>query len=146
MQVRLDIGGLPVTVDDTAGLRVAFSDEIEQEGMRRSAQSFREADVRVLVLDGSSLAVDDSLSVVQLLEALQLEAEREREEEEQMLEQDLGKDSVGNWGWSRRPLEEEEEEAEDEAAGGGDEGLMVVLNKLDLHESTGQTESLNPKP
>ena len=145
MQVRLDIGGLPVTVDDTAGLRVAFSDEIEQEGMRRSAQGFREADVRVLVLDGSSLAVDDSLSVVQLLEALQLEAEREREEEEQMLEQDLGKDSVGNWGWSRRPLEEEEE-AEEEAVRGGDEGLMVVLNKLDLHESTGQTESLNPKP
>jgi hypothetical protein len=80
------------------------------------------------------------------LEALQLEAEREREEEEQMLEQDLGKDSVGNWGWSRRPLEEEEEEAEEEAVRGGDEGLMVVLNKLDLHESTGQTESLNPKP
>jgi hypothetical protein len=36
------------------------------QGMRRSAQSFRDADVRVLVLDGSSLAVDDSLSVAQV--------------------------------------------------------------------------------
>ena len=70
-QVRLDIGGLPITVDDTAGLRVAFSDEIEREGMRRSAESFRSADVRVLVLDGSSLAVDDSLSVARLLQVLQ---------------------------------------------------------------------------
>jgi len=70
-QVRLDIGGLPLTVDDTAGLRVAFSDEIEREGMRRSAESFRSADVRVLVLDGSSLAVDDSLSVARLLQVLQ---------------------------------------------------------------------------
>jgi len=32
------VGGLPITVDDTAGLRVAFSDDIEREGMRRSAQ------------------------------------------------------------------------------------------------------------
>jgi len=32
------------------------------------SQSFRDADLRVLVLDGSSLAVDDSLSVVKLLE------------------------------------------------------------------------------
>lgn len=36
----------------------------------KRAQSFRDADVRVLVLDGSSLAVDDSLSVVQLLEVI----------------------------------------------------------------------------
>ena len=48
-----------------------ISDEIEREGMRRSAESFRSADVRVLVLDGSSLAVDDSLSVARLLQVLQ---------------------------------------------------------------------------
>ena len=140
VQVRLDVGGLPLTVDDTAGLRAAFSDEIEREGMRRSAESFRTADVRVLVLDGSALAVDDSLSVALLLENMRAEADREREAEDAELEQDVGKDSVGNWGWSRQArTDEEEEEEEEESSSSG--GLMVVLNKKDLHEASGQTEA-----
>ena len=43
--MRLDLGGLPVTVDDTAGLRLAPGDEIESEGMKRSAASWTAADV-----------------------------------------------------------------------------------------------------
>ena len=49
---RCDIGGLAVTLIDTAGLRE--SDEpIEQEGIARARQAADAADVRVLVLDRS---------------------------------------------------------------------------------------------
>ena len=49
--MSLDLSGLPVVVSDTAGLRLQGADEIEEEGMRRAARAWRDADVRVLVLD-----------------------------------------------------------------------------------------------
>jgi tRNA modification GTPase len=44
IEVRLDLGGLPVIVSDTAGIREATS-EIEQEGIRRSLAAARAADL-----------------------------------------------------------------------------------------------------
>ena len=58
VSVRLEIGGVAVAVDDTAGLRGEGADEVEEEGMRRSAASFRKAQLRVIVLDGGSLTPD----------------------------------------------------------------------------------------
>ncbi len=52
-QVSLDLSGLPVVVSDTAGLRLHGDDEIEEEGMRRAARAWCDADVRVLVLDAA---------------------------------------------------------------------------------------------
>jgi tRNA modification GTPase len=49
---RVDIGGIPVTLVDTAGLR-ASSDEVEAEGVRRAERAAEGAAVTVLVLDGS---------------------------------------------------------------------------------------------
>ncbi|MBA2126139.1 tRNA uridine-5-carboxymethylaminomethyl(34) synthesis GTPase MnmE [Hyphomicrobium methylovorum] len=46
IEVRLDLGGLPVIVSDTAGIREAASD-IEREGIRRSLAVAREADLVV---------------------------------------------------------------------------------------------------
>jgi tRNA modification GTPase len=44
IEVHLDLGGLPVIVSDTAGIREAAS-EVEQEGIRRSLAAARDADL-----------------------------------------------------------------------------------------------------
>jgi tRNA modification GTPase len=49
----MDLGGYPVTVADTAGLR-ASADEIEQEGVRRALARAEHADVKLLVFDGGT--------------------------------------------------------------------------------------------
>ena len=69
-QVRLEIGGVAVSVDDTAGLRGEGADEVEEEGMRRSAASFRKAQLRVIVLDGGALTSDTVRDLVRLLRRL----------------------------------------------------------------------------
>ena len=53
IEVHLDLGGWPVVLADTAGLR-ASSDAIEQEGVRRARARADEADLRLLVLDATS--------------------------------------------------------------------------------------------
>ena len=54
IEVHLDLGGYPVLLADTAGLRET-SDALEEEGIRRARRWAREADYRVLLLDGSAL-------------------------------------------------------------------------------------------
>jgi tRNA modification GTPase len=53
LEVHLDLGGCPVTVLDTAGLREA-SDEIEAEGVRRARAGAERADLRLALLDGEA--------------------------------------------------------------------------------------------
>jgi tRNA modification GTPase len=53
IEAHLDLGGWPVVLADTAGLRVS-ADAIEQEGVRRAQARAAEADLRVLVLDATS--------------------------------------------------------------------------------------------
>jgi tRNA modification GTPase len=53
IEVHLDLGGWPVTLADTAGMRYS-ADEIEQEGVRRAAQRARNADLRLVVLDATA--------------------------------------------------------------------------------------------
>jgi len=53
IEVHLDLQGMPVILADTAGLRTS-SDEIEQEGVRRSKALADLADMRLLVLDGAA--------------------------------------------------------------------------------------------
>ena len=56
------IHGMPVNILDTAGLREA-SDLVEQEGIRRTRQALNQADLILLLRDGSALdgATDDEL-------------------------------------------------------------------------------------
>lgn len=62
IEVHLDLGGWPVTVADTAGLRDA-DDGIEREGVRRALDRADAADLRLVVFDatqppdGASLAL-----------------------------------------------------------------------------------------
>jgi tRNA modification GTPase len=53
IEVRLDLGGFPVVVADTAGLREA-GDAIEEEGVRRALARARAAELVVLILDGTT--------------------------------------------------------------------------------------------
>ena len=50
---RVDVGGIPFTLVDTAGLRLATHDAIEAEGIARARQAADTADILLLVLDRS---------------------------------------------------------------------------------------------
>lgn len=52
IDVHLDLGGYPVVLTDTAGLRDSAC-PVEQEGMRRGLNRARLADLRILLLDGA---------------------------------------------------------------------------------------------
>lgn len=74
IEVQLDLGGYPVVLADTAGLREAAADEVEEEGIRRARDRAARADVKVAVfdatalpdLDPTTLALIDADSVVVL--------------------------------------------------------------------------------
>ena len=70
----LDVGGIPLRLIDTAGLR-AVADPVEDEGVRRAHAARAEADLVLLVLDGSLPPADDELAA---LERACSEAERGR--------------------------------------------------------------------
>ncbi|MBS0521116.1 MAG: tRNA uridine-5-carboxymethylaminomethyl(34) synthesis GTPase MnmE [Proteobacteria bacterium] len=53
IEVHLDLGGWPVVLADTAGLR-ATGDAIEQEGVRRALARAEAADLRLLVVDATA--------------------------------------------------------------------------------------------
>ncbi len=53
IEVRMDLGGLPVTILDTAGLREA-EDEIEKIGIARGIRRARDADVRVFLRESEA--------------------------------------------------------------------------------------------
>jgi tRNA modification GTPase len=52
IEVALDLGGYPVVLADTAGLRAA-GDAIEEEGVRRARARAEAADLRLVVLDAT---------------------------------------------------------------------------------------------
>jgi len=55
IEVRMDLGGYPVTLADTAGLREA-AEAVEVEGVRRALARAKAADLVLLLLDASSEA------------------------------------------------------------------------------------------
>jgi tRNA modification GTPase len=61
VEVALDIGGYPVVIADTAGLRDA-TEEVEKEGVRRARRRARDADLTVAVFDGSVWPSVDGLT------------------------------------------------------------------------------------
>ncbi|MFQ5764490.1 MAG: tRNA uridine-5-carboxymethylaminomethyl(34) synthesis GTPase MnmE, partial [Rhodospirillales bacterium] len=61
IEVHLDLGGYPVVVADTAGLREG-GDEIETEGIRRARGKAMDADLRLAVFDGETWPEADPLT------------------------------------------------------------------------------------
>lgn len=61
IEVRLDLGGLPVVISDTAGIREAAS-AVEQEGIRRSLAAARDADLVVWLSETGDSKPPDGIS------------------------------------------------------------------------------------
>lgn len=65
IEVALEVGGLPVVLADTAGLRESAG-SVEQEGVRRARCRIDEADLRVAVFDGAVWPAVDHETVARL--------------------------------------------------------------------------------
>ena len=65
VEVRLDLGGWPLTLADTAGLRES-GDEIESEGVRRALARAASADLSLVVFDGGRWPEADPQSIALL--------------------------------------------------------------------------------
>lgn len=59
IQVTYNIGGYPVLISDTAGLRATTLDSIEQEGMSRAKDCIQNADFILLMVDASTLVQEN---------------------------------------------------------------------------------------
>jgi tRNA modification GTPase len=62
IEVAIDLGGYPVVLADTAGLRET-GDEIEEEGRRRAVQRAEQAEIRLFVFDAAHPADADGASM-----------------------------------------------------------------------------------
>ncbi len=65
IETHLDIGGFPVTLIDTAGLRES-GDEVEREGIRRAVDRAANADVKLVMFDGKTWPEKDTASDAQI--------------------------------------------------------------------------------
>ena len=64
----IEIGGMPLTVVDTAGMCRSPADAIEAEGVARAEAARRVADLVLVVLDGSEPLSDDELEMLRTTE------------------------------------------------------------------------------
>ena len=62
----IDLGGVPVTLLDTAGIRET-GDSIEAEGVRRARQAAQDAEAALIVVDGSRPGWREEVANLQLL-------------------------------------------------------------------------------
>lgn len=60
IEIHLDIGGYPIIISDTAGLRGDAVDIIEQEGIKRALKSAENTDIKVVMLDSENITNSDS--------------------------------------------------------------------------------------
>ncbi|EGG13820.1 GTP-binding protein 3 [Cavenderia fasciculata] len=63
VEVVLDIGGYPVVIGDTAGIRVG-QDEIEQEGIVMAKERFKDSDISICVFDSSSFFTSGQVGTI----------------------------------------------------------------------------------
>ncbi len=59
LEVHLDVGGYPVILADTAGLR-ATADEVESEGVRRALTRAAAADIKIAIFDAAAWPARDA--------------------------------------------------------------------------------------
>ena len=59
----ISLGGIPILVTDTAGIRIA-NDKIERIGVERTHQAMADSDLLVVVIDGSTKLTAEDLAIV----------------------------------------------------------------------------------
>jgi tRNA modification GTPase len=64
LEAHLDLGGYPVTVLDTAGIRES-DDPVEREGVRRATEQAAQADLTLWVLDATAISSSTAPEVLQ---------------------------------------------------------------------------------
>ncbi|WP_347939057.1 tRNA uridine-5-carboxymethylaminomethyl(34) synthesis GTPase MnmE [Rickettsia oklahomensis] len=65
---HLDIGGYPIILQDTAGIREASSDIIEQEGIKRAINSAKTADIKIIMFDAEKLDSSINEDIINLID------------------------------------------------------------------------------
>ena len=75
IKVSLNVGGYAVHLKDTAGLRISDS-AIEKEGIRRAAETAREADIVVILIDANDPQKDATKQALMAEAGLDASAER----------------------------------------------------------------------
>ena len=65
IEVHLDLGGYPVILADTAGLRDAV-DDVEREGVRRSIRRAEDSDLKIVMFDASAGTPDEGSTLDQM--------------------------------------------------------------------------------
>lgn len=68
IEAHLDIGGYPIILQDTAGLRQDSKDIIEQEGIKRAIESAKRADIKIIMFDASGFPASHN-EFVELVDA-----------------------------------------------------------------------------
>ncbi len=54
LEAHVDIGGYPIIISDTAGIRCNSNDEVEAIGIRKAKNLFANCDIKIVVLDASN--------------------------------------------------------------------------------------------
>lgn len=67
LEISLDIGGYPVVLCDTAGLRLS-DDPIENEGLKRAKVTASLADLVIIVVDASKLSTLEHSSLAEFID------------------------------------------------------------------------------
>jgi len=67
IELWLDVGGVPILLSDTAGIRKSEG-EIEALGIERSKEQYRKAELSILLLDGSSPLSEEDKEIASLLD------------------------------------------------------------------------------
>ncbi|MFY9589214.1 tRNA uridine-5-carboxymethylaminomethyl(34) synthesis GTPase MnmE [Rickettsia endosymbiont of Halotydeus destructor] len=65
---HLDIGGYPIILQDTAGIRAGSNDLIEQEGIKRAIASADKADIRIIMFDAEQLNAPLNEAITNLID------------------------------------------------------------------------------
>ena len=82
IETCLDVGGFPVVLLDTAGLRAETGDPIEREGIRRALDNAKTADLLILVLDAAAMEKTDTefvaKSALEILDKFKVECSSAR--------------------------------------------------------------------
>jgi tRNA modification GTPase len=119
LDVVVEWSGIPVRLVDTAGLRPAGADAVEQAGMERTHRELRAADVILWVVDVSSAPSDEDLAIGSGLDLSRTILVLNKS--------DLGRAGEGWWANNYSPIKRAVISA---LTGGGVSGLQLALDHL----------------